>query len=63
MLFFGDLEKSSVIVDRRGTVVAMSEDRALDQDQILVRATQRIDIVNHLGGAGDPGVIAMLVGN
>jgi HK97 family phage major capsid protein len=63
MLFFGDLEKAATIVDRRGVVVAISQDRALDTDQILVRATERVDIVVHLGGAGDPGVVAVLVGN
>ncbi len=63
MMFFGDLRQASTIVEReQHTVVAMSGHRLLDTDQIYVRGTQRLDIINHLGGAGDPGVIAMLVG-
>jgi len=62
MLFFGNLAMSSVLVERQQqTIVAMSEQRALDADQILIRGTQRLDIVNHMGGV-DPGAVAMLVG-
>jgi HK97 family phage major capsid protein len=63
MLFFGNLAMSSVIVERQAqTVVAMSRDRYLDQDSVLVRGVQRLDVINHMGGAGDPGPVAMLVG-
>ena len=64
MLFFGNLAMSSVIVERQQqTVIAISRDRALDQDQVLVRGVRREDIVNHdVGGANTRGPIAMLVG-
>ena len=65
MLYFGDLRKSSVIVDHpSGTVIALSEERAWDQNQILLRGTRREDIVNHsVGDANTFGPVAMLVGN
>jgi HK97 family phage major capsid protein len=63
VLFFGDLSMSSLIVERRQTSVALSRQRGLENDQILIRATQRIDIVNHdVGTATTPGPVAMLVG-
>lgn len=64
MLFFGNLSQSSVIVERQAqTVIAISRDRAMDADQILVRGVQRCDIVNHfVGDANTRGSIAMLVG-
>jgi HK97 family phage major capsid protein len=50
MLYFGDLSKSSTLVERQAqTVLAISRDRALDADQVLVRGVERIDIINHLG--------------
>jgi HK97 family phage major capsid protein len=53
MLFFGDLSKSSVIVERQTqTVIAISHERAMDADQVLVRGVRRLDIVNH--ACGDP---------
>jgi HK97 family phage major capsid protein len=64
MLFFGNLAMSSVIVERQQqTVIAISRDRALDTDQVLVRGVRREDIVNHsVGDANTRGPIAMLVG-
>lgn len=64
MLAFGDLRQSSVIVEQRsGTIVATSFDRAMDQDQVLVRGTRREDIINHsVGDAATYGSVAMLVG-
>jgi HK97 family phage major capsid protein len=66
MMFFGNLAMSSVIVERSNqTIVAMSEQRALDQDQILTRGVQRMDLINHMGTGGDGtsvGPVAMLVG-
>jgi HK97 family phage major capsid protein len=64
MLFFGNLAMSSVIVERQQqTIIAISRDRALDIDQILVRGIQRCDIINHtVGDASTRGPIAMLVG-
>jgi HK97 family phage major capsid protein len=64
MLYFGDLSMSSLIVERRQTVVAVSRQRLLETDQFLIRATQRIDIVNHdVGSATAPGPVSMLVGS
>ena len=64
MLFFGDLRMSSVLVERQQqTIIAISRDRALDADQVLIRGIQRLDIVNHsVGDATTRGPIAMLVG-
>jgi HK97 family phage major capsid protein len=63
MIFFGNLAMSSVIVERRQIVIGMSRQHAFDTDQVLIRATQRIDIVNHdCGSATTKGPVAMLVG-
>jgi len=70
MIFFGDLRQSSVLVERNAaTIVAMSYERAMDADQVLVRATRREDIINHLGsGTSDTSAattyppVAMLTG-
>jgi HK97 family phage major capsid protein len=64
MLFFGNLSMSSVLVERQQqTIIAISRDRALDTDQILVRGVQRCDIINHtVGDASTRGPMAMLVG-
>ena len=65
MIYFGDLSKSSVIVEHRiGTSIVMSRERAFDQDQVLLRGTRREDIISHsVGDATTLGPIAMLVGN
>jgi HK97 family phage major capsid protein len=63
MLYFGNLEASSLIVERRQMVVAISEQHNLDTDQFLIRGTERIDIVNHsCGDSANRGPVAMLVG-
>jgi HK97 family phage major capsid protein len=64
MMYFGDLRMSSVLVERNAqTVLAISRDRSLDTDQVLVRGVRRLDIVNHdTGDANNPGPVAMLVG-
>ena len=64
MLFFGNLSQSSVIVERQPeTVIAISRERAMDADQVLVRGVRRLDIVNHsIGDANTRGSVAMLVG-
>ena len=63
MLYFGNLAMSSMIVERRQMVVAISEQHALDTDQYLVRGTERMDIVNHdCGDVSNRGPVAMLVG-
>jgi hypothetical protein len=64
MLYFGNLAMSSVLVERQAqTIIAVSRERAIDADQVLVRGVQRCDIVNHtVGDASTRGPIAMLVG-
>jgi hypothetical protein len=73
MLFFGDLSKTSTLVERQAqTVIAISRDRALDADQVLMRGVERIDLINHMGAptanlaSGSTGAdlapVAMLVG-
>lgn len=65
MLYFGNLQMSSLITEHRtGTILATSAERAMDRDQILVRGTQREDIINHsVGDATTLGPIAALIGN
>jgi len=64
MMAFGNLSQSSVLVERtQQTVIAISRDRALDTDQVLVRGITREDIINHsVGDANTRGPIAMLTG-
>ena len=63
MLYFGNLAMSSVIAERRKVTVATSTHRAMDADQVLVRGTQRVDLINHtVGDASTRGPVAMLVG-
>jgi HK97 family phage major capsid protein len=73
MLYFGDLRKTSTLVERQAqAVLAISRDRALDTDQVLMRGVERIDLINHLGipsaniASGSTGAdlapVAMLVG-
>jgi HK97 family phage major capsid protein len=64
MMAFGDLSMSSVLVERQArTILAISHDRALDADQVLIRAVQRCDIINHsVGDTTTRGPVAMLVG-
>ena len=64
MLFFGNLAMSSLIVERQQqTIIAISHDRALDADQVLIRGIQRCDIINHfVGDATTRGPVSMLVG-
>jgi HK97 family phage major capsid protein len=63
MLFFGNLSMSSVLVERaQQTIIAISHDRALDTDQVLIRGVQRLDIINHsVGDVSTRGPVAMLV--
>jgi HK97 family phage major capsid protein len=64
MLYFGNLAMSSVIVERQQqTIIAISHERAMDADQVLVRGVQRCDLINHsVGDASTRGPVAMLVG-
>jgi HK97 family phage major capsid protein len=63
MLYFGNLAMSSLIVERRATIVAISRQRALENDQFLIRGTRRGDIVNHsVGDAATRGPAAVMLG-
>jgi HK97 family phage major capsid protein len=63
MIYFGDLSMSSLIVERRATIVSISRQRALENDQFLIRGTRRGDIVNHdVGDAATRGPVAVLLG-
>lgn len=66
MMFFGDLSKSSVLIERSNqTVLATSLERAMDSDQVLVRGVVREDLINHMGLAditNTPAPVAMLLG-
>jgi hypothetical protein len=55
---------SSVLVERQAqTIIAVSRDRSLDTDQILIRGVQRCDLINHsVGDSATRGAVAMLVG-
>lgn len=64
MLAFGDLSLAATLGERRGVTIERSADRYLDQDQILWRGTERVDIVVHdLGDNTTAGPIVGLVGN
>jgi HK97 family phage major capsid protein len=63
MLYFGNLAMSSTLVQRGQMVMAMSRQRLLEDDQVLLRGTERIDLITHTtGDATTRGPIAMLVG-
>jgi len=63
MIAFGDLKKSSILVERQPTTVSLSWQRYMDTDSIAVRASRRIAIVHHsIGSATVKAPIAMLIG-
>lgn len=59
--YFGALDLSSTMGDRRPTEVATSTDFAFNQDQTAIRGTTRFDIVNHdCGDSSNAGAIVAL---
>lgn len=63
MLLFGDLRQCATLGDRRQITVAMSTDRYFVEDQIAIKATERLDINAHdLGDNTDAGPIVALIG-
>jgi HK97 family phage major capsid protein len=63
MMYFGDLRMSSLIVERRQTIIAISLQRAIETDQYLLRGTRRSDLINHdCGTAAAVGPISVLLG-
>jgi len=64
MLLFGDLRMAATLGDRRGTTVAVSNDRYFDTDQIGIRGTERFDAnVHDLGDTSTAGPIVALIGS
>ena len=62
--YFGALDLSSTMGDRRPTEVATSTDFAFNQDQTAIRGTTRFDIVNHdCGDSSEAGAIVALKSN
>jgi HK97 family phage major capsid protein len=63
MMLFGDISLAATIGETRGIEIKTSTQRYLDQDQLLIRGRERIDIVNHdLGDNTTAGPIVGLVG-
>lgn len=64
MLAFGDLSLAATLGERRGFTMKISTQRYMDNDQIGLLGTERVDIVSHsLGDATTAGPIAALLGN
>lgn len=63
MLMFGNLEMAATMGDRRSFSVATSSDYKFAEDQIALRATQRIDInIHDYGDTLTAGPIVALIG-
>lgn len=63
MIFYGDLSMSSSLGERRGITIRRSDEIKFVEDQIALKATERIDIVNHdTGDASTAGPIVALIG-
>jgi HK97 family phage major capsid protein len=61
MLCVGDMEQAAALGMRRDLVVRRSDETFADIDQILLRLTERVDIVPHdLGDATNPGTLVGL---
>jgi HK97 family phage major capsid protein len=62
MMFCGDLALASAIGTRRGVTVRSSDQRYLENDQIAIRGTERIDVVTHdFGDNTNAGPLVSLV--
>jgi HK97 family phage major capsid protein len=63
MLFFGDLSKAATMGERRGITVKRDDSIKFVEDQIALKATERIDInVHDLGDTSTAGPIVGLIG-
>lgn len=63
MLYFGNLQMSTSLGDRRGISVKTSTEIKFFEDQVAIKATERIDIINHdLGTTTAAGPLVVLVG-
>lgn len=64
MLYFGNLMMSTSLGDRRGISVKASTEIKFFEDQTAIKATERIDIVNHdLGNTTTAGPLVALIGS
>ena len=62
MFYFGDLNMSSALGERRGVTIRRSDHRYFENDQIGLLGTERFDINNHdLGDATNAGPIVAAV--
>lgn len=62
MMFVGNMRLSSAIATRRGVTIKRSEDRYMDQDQVAILGTERIDIITHsMGDNTNAGPMVSLV--
>lgn len=50
LCYFGDLQMAAVFGDRRGMTMRVSEEYAFEEDQISIKATERMDIKIHSPG-------------
>jgi len=59
--YFGDLDMSVRMGNRRGISVMLSDQRYFEQDQIAIKGTERFDInVHSTGSATEPGAVVAL---
>jgi HK97 family phage major capsid protein len=64
ILLFGDLGKAATLGERRGISVKRSDELKFLEEQIAIKATERLDInVHDVGDASNAGPIVALVGN
>ena len=63
MLLFGRLDLAATLGERRGVTIARSNEIKFVEDQIAIKATERIDInVHDVGDASTAGPIVALIG-
>lgn len=63
MFLYGDLKQCASLGDRRQITVAISTERYFVEDQIAIKATERLDINAHdLGDNTDAGPIVAMIG-
>ena len=64
IFYFGDLSKVAYFGDRRATSISFSDSalNAFEQDELIVRGTERVDIVTtNLGDSSEAGAMVALV--
>lgn len=64
MFLFGNISMAATLGNRRGTTIAVSNDRYFDTDQIGIRGTERFDInVHELGDNSNAGPLVAMIGS